>query len=103
MALTELQRTICRLIAANRIANGESYVAGAVALNELLGAARGSRDIDLFHDTETAVDTAWNADRAALEAQGFVVRAVRERVGFVEAEVRCQGQTVLMQWAHETR
>jgi hypothetical protein len=30
MALTEYQRTICRLIAANRIARGESYVAGAV-------------------------------------------------------------------------
>ena len=31
---------------------------------------------------------AWTADRALLAAEGFVVRAVRERVGFVEAEVR---------------
>ena len=46
MALTEFQRTICRLIAAHRVASG--YVAAAVALNELLGAARVSRDIDLF-------------------------------------------------------
>lgn len=43
MALTGIQRTICRLIAANRIASGESYVAGGVALNELLGGARISR------------------------------------------------------------
>lgn len=54
MPLTELQRTVCRLIAANRIASGESYVAGGVALNELIGAARLSRDIDLFHDTDAA-------------------------------------------------
>ena len=86
MALTEFQRTICRLIAAHRIASGESYVAGAVALNELLGAARVSRDIDLFHDTEAAVDAAWTADRALLEAEGLAVRVLRERGGFVEAE-----------------
>ena len=50
MALTDFQRTICRLIADYRVNSGESYVAGAVALNELLGATRVSRDIDLFHD-----------------------------------------------------
>ena len=37
MALTEFQRAVCRLIADNRIASGESYVAGGVALNELIG------------------------------------------------------------------
>jgi len=102
MALTELQRSVCRLIARNRVASGESYVAGAVALNELLGAARVSRDIDLFHDTEAAVDAAWIADRALLEADGFAVRAMRERPGFVEAEIRRAGQTVLMQWARDS-
>lgn len=102
MALTEFQRIICRLIAAHRVANGESYVAGAVALNELLGAARVSRDIDLFHDTDAAVDAAWTADRALLAAEGFMVRAVRERVGFVEAEVSREEQTVLMQWARDS-
>ena len=102
MALTEFQRTICRLIAAHRVASGESYVAGAVALNELLGATRVSRDIDLFHDTEAAVDAAWTADRALLEAEGLLVRAVRERAGFVEAEVSREGQTVLMQWARDS-
>jgi hypothetical protein len=102
MALTEFQRTICRLIAAHRVASGESYVAGAVALNELLGAARVSRDIDLFHDTEAAVDAAWTADRALLEAEGLTVRVLRERAGFVEAQVCREGQTVLMQWARDS-
>lgn len=102
MALTEFQRTVCRLIATNRIASGESYVAGAVARNELIGAARTSRDIDLFHDTEAAVDAAWTADRSVLEAAGFLIRPVRARPSFVEAEVSREGQTVLMQWARDS-
>src|SRR2546428_94342 len=102
MALTEFQRTVCRLIAANRIAAGESYVAGAVALNQLIGAARISRDIDLFHDTEAAVDAAWTADRSVLEAAGFLVRPLRERPSFVEAEVSREGHAVLMQWARDS-
>jgi hypothetical protein len=32
MALTEFQRTICRLIAWQRIQSGESYIAGGAAL-----------------------------------------------------------------------
>jgi hypothetical protein len=102
MALTEFQRSICRLVAANRIASGESYVAGAVALNELIGAARVSRDIDLFHDTEHAVEAAWRADRQLLENAGFEIRVVRERPGFAEAEVGRGRQTVLMQWARDS-
>ena len=61
MALTGLQRRVCRLIAANRISSGESYVAGGVALNELLGASRVSRDIDLVHDTNEALETSWRS------------------------------------------
>jgi hypothetical protein len=94
VALTAFQRSICRLIAANRIASGVSYVAGAVALNELIGAARLSRDIDVFHDTAEAVDAAWAADRTLLESEGFAVRVIRERPSFVEAEVSREGNTV---------
>ena len=56
MALTEFQRSVCRLIARSRIASGESYVAGGAALNELLAAPRVSRDMDLFHDTQSALE-----------------------------------------------
>ena len=34
MALTTLQREVCRLLADRRKASGESYVAGGAALNE---------------------------------------------------------------------
>ena len=79
MALTTLQRDVCRLIAENRVASGESYVAGGAALNELMRAPRISRDIDLFHDTEEALAATWDADRRLLEAGGYRLRVVRER------------------------
>jgi hypothetical protein len=66
MALTNIQRDVCRLIAEQRIASGESYVAGGAALNTLLDAPRISHDLDLFHDTAAALAATWNADRAAL-------------------------------------
>lgn len=55
MALTEFQRNICRVIAQSRLDSGESYVAGASALNSYTGLHRVSRDIDLFHDSVDAV------------------------------------------------
>jgi len=102
MALTPIQREVCRLIAENRIASGESYVAGAAALNALLDSPRISRDIDLFHDTEEALEASWEADRRLLESAGLEVRILRERPFFVEAQVNRGESTVLMQWARDS-
>lgn len=101
MALTELQRAVCRLLAERRVLSGESYVAGGVALNELLGTPRLSRD-DLFHDSEEAVEASWAADRDRLQEAGFAIEVLRERPGFIEAEVRRDGETVRMEWARDS-
>lgn len=55
MALTNIQREVCRLIAGQRIASGESYIAGGAALNTVLHGPRISQDLDLFHDTAAAL------------------------------------------------
>lgn len=102
MALTSFQRSVCKLLAQDRIASSESYVAGGAALNELLTAPRLSRDVDLFHDTEQALDASWNADRKLLEQHGFQVRALRERSSFVEAEVSRGTDSVLLQWVRDS-
>ncbi len=99
MALTEFQRTLCRLIAQNRLDQGESYVAGGAALNALIDERRVSRDIDLFHDTREALLATWDADRSLLAGEGFEVEVLRERPTFVEALVRRREDSVLMQWA----
>jgi hypothetical protein len=102
MALTAFQRIVCRALAQARIDSGESYVAGGVALNELTGAARLSRDIDVFHDTQAAVHAAWQQDRLRLERQGFSIRVLRERPGYIEAEVRGPDDAVRMEWARDS-
>lgn len=102
MPLTALQREICRLIAANRLASGESYVAGAAALNEVMAAPRLSRDLDLFHDTEAALQVTWDRDRQLLTTHGFALDVVRERPSFVEASVTRDGESVLLEWARDS-
>lgn len=102
MVLTELQRRICRLLAETRIASGESYVAGGAALTELLRTPRVSRDVDLFHDTDAALEASWRADRALLRGSGFDVVTVREHVGFVEADVVSGSDRVRMEWARDS-
>lgn len=102
MALTSFQRTVCALIARNRIASGESYIAGGVALNQVLGAPRLSNDIDLFHDTDQALEATWDADRALLKEQGFRIDTLRERPSFIEARVSRGADAVLMQWVRDS-
>lgn len=102
MALTPFQRRVCRLLADHRIASGESYVAGGVALNELIQAPRLSSDIDLFHDADEALEASWEADRERLLAEGFEVELLRERSFLVEARVRHGGESTLMQWARDS-
>jgi hypothetical protein len=48
------------------------------------------------------VAASWDADRARLETNGYTVRAIRERPGFVQAEVSKQDERVLMEWAHDS-
>ncbi len=102
MALTGLQRRVCRLLAETRIASGESYVAGGVALNELIAASRSALCIYLFLYTSEAREASWRADRLLLEANGFEVLLVRERATFVEAEVAAGGDRVLLEWARDS-
>ncbi len=102
MPLTEFQRRVSRLLGDRRIAAGTSYVAGGAALNEIIHAPRVSRDLDIFHDTEQAVASGWDADRHALEDQGFSVKVLRERPSYVEAEVSRDRQVLRMEWARDS-
>lgn len=102
MALTPFQQRVCRLLAAQRKASGESYVAGGGALNVLLAGPRRSRDVGLFHDTLAALAASWARDRATLEQAGIAVTVVRERPTFVEARVGDATGSALVQWTHDS-
>ncbi len=81
---------------------GESYVAGAAALNAFSASARVSRDIDPFHDTAVAVEASWQADRALLESHGCELEVLRRYPGFIEAVARRSGEAVAFQWAQDS-
>ncbi|MEI7902861.1 MAG: hypothetical protein WCK89_21655 [bacterium] len=102
MSVTPFQSAILLQLARQRRERGESYVAGGLALNALLSTPRRSRDIDLFHDTETALAATWTADRVLLEANGYEVRTLREAMSFVEAVVAKEGERTIMQWARDS-
>lgn len=102
MALTGLQQVVCQLLAQSRIESGESYVAGGVALNTVLERSRISRDLDLFHDTETALQVSADRDRALLEASGFALQLVRERPGFVQAIAQREDASVTIEWVRDS-
>jgi hypothetical protein len=102
MAATPYQCGILKALAAQRKQRGESYVAGGVALNQLLSAPRLSRDIDLFHDSKEAVAATWAADSSLLAAKGYKVEPLREAPFFVEARVSLGPDRVIMQWAQDS-
>jgi len=103
MALTKSQLAVCQLIATNRIRSGESYVAGGTALNALVPSSRLSNDIDLFHDSEEALEATWESDRKLFEASGYLIAVLRSRPGMlVEATVSKGGDDVRLQWVRDS-
>lgn len=102
MAITAFQSGILKLLATRRQDMGESYVAGGVALNQLLQTPRKSRDIDLFHDTVESLSASWAGDRALLLANGYEVQVLREALSFVEVRVLRNHDHTVMQWARDS-
>jgi hypothetical protein len=80
MALTAFQREVCRLLADTRIRS----------------------HLDLVHDTAEALEAAWRADCASLEAAGCRVRVLRERAGLVEVGVDRGEDSVVIQWTRDS-
>jgi hypothetical protein len=80
----------------------ESFVAGGVALNTLLEAARRSRDIDLFHDTIEALALTLAEDRELLSSAGYDVQFIREAPTYSEAVISRDGDSTLIQWVRDS-
>ena len=99
MPLTQFQRDLCRLIARNRIAQGEAYIAGGVALSTVLRTARISRDLDLFHDTHESLAKTFAADLRLLRENQYQVEVLHERPTYVEATVVKADRNTVIQWA----
>lgn len=98
MALTEYQKTICRLISESRKQQGVSYIAGGTSLNALTNSSRISHDIDIFNDTSEALLNGWENDRRLFEENQYDIEIIRERPTFIEAIVSKTDKKVILQW-----
>jgi hypothetical protein len=93
--ITRFQSEVLRLLAAQR--SPDSYIAGGIAINR--AGPRFSADIDIFHDSETRLGSAVNADAAALSGAGYTLTwQAQQRTGKREATVEKQGEAMLLEW-----
>ncbi len=106
MPLTPLQKEILALLAGNR--SEESHFAGGIVINAADGAARFSRDFDIFHELAEEVTRASNRDVESLRRAGFPVDT-RSRFGewekestFRKAKISRGTEIVEIDWAADS-
>jgi hypothetical protein len=102
MAVTQFQARILKMLATNRIKEGETYVAGGLALNHQLHRPRVSHDIDVFSDTDEALYCSARADRETLKSAGLAVAVKRELPFMIEVTVSDGNETTDIQWAKDS-
>ena len=95
MPIGKFQSEVLRALAAQR--SPDSYIAGGVAINR--EGPRFSGDIDIFHDSEARLESAAEADAAALTAAGYGVTWGRVREGKREAAVTRGSEAMQLEWA----
>ncbi len=100
MPLTTFQAEVLALLAPQR--SEASYLAGGAALHIGPAGERFSNDLDFFHSAADTANRTFVADAGALRMAGFEVKTIAEYRGFVSAEVRRDGESTILDWAHES-
>lgn len=100
MPLTPFQATVLALTAPQR--SEASYLAGGAALHIGPAGERYSNDLDFFHNAADAANQSFAADAGVLRTHGYEVHAIAEHRGFVSAVVRRDGESTILDWAHES-
>jgi hypothetical protein len=100
MPLGDFEKTVLRLLAANR--NPESYVAGATVFLRREDSHRQSRDIDVFHDTVQSLRAAVTKDAAVLEQNGYVLSWTDTQEMIQRATVSRAGHSTKLEWVYDS-
>ena len=100
MPLTAVQSDVLALLAPQR--SDASYLAGGAALHIGPAGERYSNDLDFFHSAADTANQAFVADARVLRDAGYEVSAIAEYRGFVSAVVRRDGESTILDWAHES-
>ena len=100
MPLGKLEREVLRLLARNR--NPESHIAGASVLNQGDDSPRSSQDVDIFHDTREALQSALSADVELLNESGYEVKVIMDHDTFKRALVRKADLQTKLEWVFDS-
>ena len=100
MPVSNFQKLILQLIAKNR--NPDSYLAGGTAINRAASSLRYSKDIDLFHDLDEAVQAASVADISLLRQSGYSVRIILQQPAFVRGLVSRGADSIKLEWVQDS-
>jgi hypothetical protein len=98
--LTDLQRTVLRLLAQNR--GPDSYLAGGAALHFSPNSQRFSNDLDFFHDSEERVATAFAADAEVLRRAGLGLEVELSQPGHIRALVSQGSDSTRIDWERDS-
>jgi len=98
--LTDYQASLARLLSENR--TFDSYLAGGAAILIEPNTERFSHALDYFHDSESRVAEAFDADRSLLEAAGYALDVDLNQPGFVRAIVRKDEHATKVEWARDS-
>jgi hypothetical protein len=93
--ISKFQSDVLKALAAQR--TPDSYIAGGVAINR--AGPRYSADIDIFHDSESRLEAAAQADEAALAQAGYEVTRGRVREGKRVATIARHREAIQLEWA----
>lgn len=100
MPIGTFEKEIMLLLAKHR--TEESFVGGATVLNQHPKSPRRSKDVDLFHDTETALQTSVAKDIPLLKKEGYEVRTLFSNPSFCRAVVKKTGQETKLEWVYDS-
>ena len=100
MPVSELQARVLREIAANR--SPDSFLAGATVLHRAADSTRFSQDLDIFHDLAEAVAVSAEADARTLGRAGYSLTWAMQTPTFYRAVVEMAGQSLKLEWAHDS-
>jgi hypothetical protein len=98
MPLTKAQREVLSLLAHAR--SPDSYVAGSTPLNAR--EPRGSRDIDIFHDSDVSAAASADHDAALLASAGYRLRWLRRAGGVHSLIAHKDGEDVKLEWVSDS-
>ncbi len=99
--LTELQKNVLSLLSGNR--SEESHLAGAAGVHMAAASPRKSAALDLFHDHEEVVASAFAMDSRLLEREGYSLTMQLSQPGFIRAVVSDQQhEQIRVDWAYDS-